>query len=401
MIGSMRAPVEATGTRSRRTTGAALVALVVSVLPAFLLGGVAVLVRRDLGFSESALGAAISAFFLASGLAAVPGGRLAERLGGLRATAVGVAGSSLALAGVAVAARSWALLVAFLAVGGVANSITQPATNLALARAVPVARQGLAFGVKQTNGPVATFLAGISAPLVGITVGWRWAFALAAVGALAFFAVAPRPYHDPPSRHPPGGQAAGDAPTRAVVLLAVGAGAGTAAAASLMGFYVESAVAAGLSVGAAGWWFATGSVAGTAARVVWGWTADRPRGEAATLVLVLLLAGAFGFALLGTTTAWPVFLPATVAAFAAGWGWFGLLLFAVVQRSPSAPARATAAVIAGVSGGGIVGPPAFGLLVERQGYPVAWMAAAAALVVAAAFVAAGTRAGDRAVTAAP
>lgn len=391
MMGVVCADVKSIKSRSQLTTAAALVSLVVSVLPAFLLGGLAVLVRQELVFGEAALGVAISSFFLASMVGAVPGGWIAERLGGLRATALGVLGSSLSLACVALFARSWPTLASFLALGGLANAVIQPATNLALARAVPVRRQGLAFGLKQTNGPVATFLAGISAPLVGLTIGWRWAFGLAAILAFGFFLVAPRPYTDPESVNPPRRRRARDAPGRAVALTAIGAGAGTAAASSLIGFYVESAVATGLPLATAGWWFAAGSVAGTVARVAWGWVADRTGRDGVGMVLMLLVSGAVGFVLFAVATAWPMFLLATVLAFTAGWGWFGLLMFAVVQDSPSAPAQATALVIAGVSAGGTLGPPVFGLLVQHAGYLTAWGAAAAALVVAAIFVAGGAR----------
>jgi len=43
-------------------------------------------------------------------------------------------------------------------------------------------------GAKQSSGPYATLLAGPSVPLVALTVGWRWAFVLAAPGAMALVA---------------------------------------------------------------------------------------------------------------------------------------------------------------------------------------------------------------------
>jgi MFS family permease len=385
------APVSATQSTSSaasvRTVAATLVALTLSVMPAFLLGGIAVLVRRDLGFSEAGLGAAIAVFYTASTVAAVPGGHLAERLGGLRASGIGVLISSAALLGIALLANSWRQLVLFQAIGGLANALIQPATNLALARAVPLRRQGLAFGLKQTNGPIATFVAGISVPLIGLTLGWRWAFALMAVTGLAFFVVRPPTRLGSPP--PPQPSPRGDSPTSPLVLTAVGCGFGIAAAASLIGFYVESAVASGHPVAHAGWWFAAGSVVGTVARIAWGWVADRRAARGLGLISGLLVSGAVGFALLGASSSAAVLAVATALAFAAGWGWFGLIFFAVVQVSPTAPARATGIVLAGVSAGGIVGPPLFGFVVERSGYGLAWAGTAAGLLVAAAFIATG------------
>ena len=56
----------------------------------------------------------------------------------------------------------------------------QLASNTSLSRQVPAGRQGLSFGVKQAAIPVSTLLAGAAVPVVALTVGWRWAFVLAA-----------------------------------------------------------------------------------------------------------------------------------------------------------------------------------------------------------------------------
>ena len=355
-----------------------------SVMPAFLLGGLAVLVRRDLGLTEAQLGLAVAAFYAASAVTAVWGGHLTERLGAEAAMGLAAVGSAASLLATATLARSWWTLVAFLAVGGVANSVAQPATNLGLARRVRTGRLGIAFGIKQTNGPVATLIAGLAVPVVGLTLGWRWAFALLAVAAAGFaVTVGTR------------GSRAGDRatertstsqlPMTELVLLALANVAGTAAAAALITFYVESLVAAGISVGAAGLWFAVGSVVGTAARVTWGHVADRGRNDALRQVIALQLIGVAGYVLFGVTDSIAGLVLCTFIAFAAGWGWFGLLLLAVVQRNPAAPGAASGIVNAGVSAGGIIGPPAFGWIVERAGYEPAWFATAAALLVASLF----------------
>ncbi|MPZ74504.1 MAG: MFS transporter [Nitriliruptorales bacterium] len=361
-----------------------------SVMPAFLVGGLAVLVRRELGLSEAQLGLAVSAFYASSALTAVWGGHLTERLGPEAAMGVAAVGSGASLLATGALARSWWSLVVFLALGGVANSIAQPATNLGLARRVRTGRLGIAFGIKQTNGPVATLIAGLAVPVVGLTLGWRWAFGLLAAAAVGFALVV----GTRGSRH-------GDRlvakvqisqlPMAELVMLAFANVAGTAAAAALITFYVESLVASGIDVGAAGLWFAVGSVVGTGARVTWGHVADRGRNDALGQVVTLQLIGVAGYVLFALTDSVPALVLSTFIAFAAGWGWFGLLLLAVVQRNPRAPGAASGIVNAGVSGGGIIGPPAFGWIVERSGYPAAWLATAGALLVAAAFTIAARR----------
>ncbi len=83
------------------------------------------------------------------------------------------------------------MLVAYLAMAGIANGISQPAVNLLLARGIPRARQGLAFGVKQGAVPAASSLGGIAVPILGLTVGWQWAFALAVALPVSLMVLAP------------------------------------------------------------------------------------------------------------------------------------------------------------------------------------------------------------------
>jgi MFS family permease len=293
---------------------------------------------------------------------------------------------------VAVLARQWWQLVACLAAGGLANALLQPATNLAVARGIPTDRQGLAFGLKLMNGPTATLLAGLSASLIATTVGWRWAFVTLACLALVFFVVRPPGWRSQ-APYVPEADDGPDAAVGTLALIAVGCAFATTAGASLVGFYVESAVAGGLSVSAAGFMLVAGSVVGTVARAAWGWLVDgrhsRGFGGWFGLTVLLLVVGGLAFVLLGVRAGPVVLLVATVLAFAAGWGWPGLLLFSVVRASPSAPGKATGIVIVGTSSGGVVGPAVFGFLVERAGYVVAWQAAAVAVLLAAVCIGAG------------
>jgi MFS family permease len=379
------APDGAEHTPPVRTLVAAILSITLGVLPVFLLGALAVQVRASLGFDETLLGLAVSVFFAASALGSVPAGRISEQLGAFRGMALAGLASVVSLAGVAALADNWMQLAALLAVAGLANAVAQPASNLALAQAIPTARQGLAFGVKQANGPAAALLAGVAVPGIALTIGWRWAFAGGLGVAVAFFAVAGRL----PSQQRSAGSAdqgrarIASGGVTPLVLLAAAAAFGNAAASALTAFYVESAVAGGYSPGAAGLAFAGGSVAAITARVAWGWLADVRGGDTLAGVVELLLCGAVGAGLLALSGSPLVLGLGTVAAFAAGWAWLGVLLFAVVARHPQTPASATGIVLAGLFLGGIAGPPGFGALVEAGSYPPAWLAAAGALVVAA------------------
>ena len=163
----------------------------VCVIPPFLIGATAVQLRDDLGLSSSGTGLAVGVFFAAASLASTPLGRLTERHGpapSLRAAAAITATCQLGLAALA---RSMPVLLAFLAVGGSANALAQPAANLLLARDLPVRRQGLGFAIKQASIPIATLLSGLAVPTIALTVGWRWAFVASAGLATASIATVP------------------------------------------------------------------------------------------------------------------------------------------------------------------------------------------------------------------
>lgn len=175
--------------RARGVLALAILSNTTAALPAFLLGALAVLVRDDLRFGEGGLGLAVAIFFACSALVAIPGGRLTERIGARAAIALAAVCSAMSLAGVALLAGAWTDLAVFLAIGGVGDGLSQPATNLSLARAVPARRQGLAFGVKQASIPLATLTAGLAVPVIGVTLGWRVAYGLAAFATVPVVAL--------------------------------------------------------------------------------------------------------------------------------------------------------------------------------------------------------------------
>lgn len=371
-----------------RSVAAGGLSTVLASLPVFLLGGLAVLVRDDLGFSEVQLGLAASTFFTVAALTAVPAGRVAARTGAWAATVLGAGTSAVALVAMS-AAQSYAVLLLALAVGGVANSLAQLGTNGTLAEVVPKHRQGLAFGIKQAAIPAATLVAGFSLPLVGLTLGWRVSFAASAGLAVAYVLLAPRTPRRP---RPAGGGPAprGDVAVVALSVVAAAAALASAAVNGLAAFLVESAVVSGLSPSGAGVLLGAGSALGVAARVLAGWLADRRAEGHLRVVAAMMATGALGMALFATGEP-AAFFAGTALVFALGWSWPGLLTFAVVRLHPSAPARATSYTQTGVFAGGATGPLAFGLLVSAGSYALAWSVAAVAMVLASAAMVAGRR----------
>ncbi|MFI6239766.1 MFS transporter [Micromonospora sp. NPDC050795] len=382
--------------RPVRASAGAVVTTVACVLPVFLLGGLAVQMGTDLGFSPAGLGLAVAVYFGVSALASVPSGRLVERYGPAVVARCGIVLAAGSMLAVAAFARSYPVLVGLLALSAAANALGQLASNAALAQHVPARRQGLSFGVKQAAIPVSTLLAGAAVPTIALTAGWRWAFVAAAVAALTTLAAVPRQVTGPDRR--PGATRAGRA-TVALVVIGAAATLASGAANALGTFLVDSSAARGLSPGLAGLTLTLGSAVCVAARVGAGWLADRRETGHVALIAAMLLVGAVGLGLLALTGSVPLVV-GVVLGFGLGWAWPGLMNFAVVRLHPQSPAAATSITQTGVYAGGCLGPLGLGPLAAHFGYPAMWTVAAVAMLLAAALMLVGSRLLTRAATAA-
>lgn len=341
------------------------------VLPSFLLGAMAVQVRRDLGFDETGVGLAFAAFFAAASLASAPLGRVTERAGPVRSLRQAGFVSGAACLAVAATARSLATLVPVVAVAGAANALCQPAANLLIARAVPARRQGFAFAVKQSAIPASTLLAGLAVPALALTVGWRWGFVAAAAASWAAAALVPAGALGPaPLRAGVEPGQGPDVPMRVMAVLAIGIGFGAAAGGTLGSFLVSAAVDGGLSEGGAGWLLTAGSLVGIAVRLAAGVRADRRIGGHLRVVALMLLAGAGAFAVLSTTST-AAYVVAGPLGFCTAWAWPGLFNLAVVRANPSRPAAATGITQTGTYLGAVSGPLLFGVLAQAWSYRAA------------------------------
>lgn len=382
--------------------------LVLAALPVFLVGGLAVQIRAELGFSEAALGAAVTAALLTAACAGPVGGRVADRIGVRAALLSGAALSVVAMGGIA-AAVGWWSVAAFLVVAGLGVALTDPGLAILLARAVPARRQGLGFGVKEASIPLATLAAGLAVPGIALTVGWRWAFLLGAVPLAGVLILLPRvdvrvprpPAGAPPERRlaPTPRPAPARLPSGLLLLVAVAAGMGMAAASGVGVFLTQSAVAMGVSPASAGLLLATGSVGGIVARVLAGVVADRAGGRSFGTISWMLAAGAVAMAL-GASGNGPLLVLATLGTFAGGWGWTGLLFLSLVRANPAAPGAAAGVGLAGLAAGNGLGPLLFGVLAQESSFGIAWasaagLAAAAALLMRLAHVRVAGRFGTR------
>ena len=357
------------GAGAIRTVVLGIAATTVAALPALLVGGLAILIQRDLRFGQAELGVSIAASFAAGAVVAPAMGRLVERIGARRTTWLGLGFSAVALLGIGLLARVWPMVALFLAVGGMGITTVQLGVNVLLARAVPSGRRGFAFGTKQAAVPFASLLAGIALPVIGLTLGWQVAFVLAAVAIPLVVWKMP----DVPSR-PPASLAStrGDASLGGLVLLAVGVALASAGGNSAPAFLVASAVDRGMEPAQAGLVLATGSLVGIVVRVAAGWVGDRMGRGALLLVAGLVGMGAVGY--IGLALAMHPLLIVLFTAFAfTGWGWGGLIPLALTRTNPNALGWAMGIVQVGPMSGAVVGPLVFGILADRVSFSAAWL----------------------------
>lgn len=362
-------------------------------IPPFLLGAQAVLIMDDLKFGAAGPGVAVSTFFAVAAAVTIAAAGLFDRGGGPRGRLV--AGVLVAAGGLGVSllVHDWVMLVAGMAVLGAANASCQGTSNQTVASVLPAHRRGLGFGLRQSAVPLAIMLGGLAVPTTTEVFGWRSTFLVSgAIGMLVALAglvgvvrgdtaaVSPAAVASTQvSIHP----ARRDRAPWGPLLLCGVAIMFASSGANFVGAYLASwAHEVGLTVGEAGLLMAAGSGSSVLVRVATGARADRRHGGNLPVVAVMMLTGAVCLGLLGTLPhVWAVVLFGFIA-FAVGWSWPGLMLYAVARVGRDAPTQASSVVQAGAFVGGALGPVAFGLVAAGVGFRGAWFAAACAFLVA-------------------
>lgn len=361
-------------------------AVTISVtLPVFLLGSHAAMVRRDLVFTEAGLGLTVACFFALSALTSIPAGRLSQRVGARALMLAGVLITAVSLGSVAALATSWAHLALGYTAAGIANGLAQPATNHLLAEGLRPNRRGIGLSIKQTAPMISSILAGVAVPLVGIPLGWRVAFGLAAVAPALLIAAVP-----PPTTVRRTGSArsrrGADRPVgrdRPLVMLALAGLLAAGSAGTLAAFLVESTVSRGIAPGPAALLLSAGGVISLTVRLTSGWLVDRFRLDPLVIVPAMLLLGSTGMLLLAFGSSYPTMLVATIISFGPGWGWPALLVLGAIASYERAPAEASGVLMAGVFTGGFLGPLVFGAIVTSTSYTTAWLTVFTQMLVAA------------------
>ncbi|WP_114906260.1 MFS transporter [Ornithinimicrobium murale] len=357
-------------------------------LPPFLVGAQAVLMQRDLGFGPSVLGVVVSTFFGVAALATIFGSGLLDRWSRRRAQVIAGGLVSIGGFGLALGVHHWGILIAAMAVLGLANAACQGTSNQTVATALPPHRRGLGFGIKQSAVPAAIMFGGLAVPTMTALFGWRSTFLVTGACGFVVIALALRHRDDGPkgirvSAVP----SLGDRAPRVPLLLCGCAITFASAAANFLGAYLASwAHQVGLSVGQAGLLMAAGSGSSILIRVFAGHRADRRFGGNLGIVAAQMAAGALCLLMIGfLDVTWAVVVFGFLS-FGVGWSWPGLFLYAAARVGRDAPAQASSVVQAGAFAGGAIGPVSFGLLISAVSFQGAWFVAAGSFIVASSLV---------------
>jgi len=363
----MRNPV-----REYLTSRALLTAVVytgVVTLPLFLVSAQILQLGADLDFGVSRIGLATASYFGTAALTANPAGSVISRLGPGRGLRLGGFLAVAACVIVATASNWWIILLA-MAVAGAGNALIQVSANVAIFDGVAPGRQGLAFGTKQAAVPMASLLAGISLPLIGLAVGWRWAFVAAGVLAVVFAVSAPEPAtRDNETREE---KPMGRIPRSLLLLLAAGFF-GAVAGNGVSHFIVPSAVDVGISERTAGIVLASVSLFVVAVRMGAGWTVDRRKSLGHVEMATMVGVGTVGALFLMTAGSSGPYLLAMPLALVGAWGWPGVFFFTIVHSYPEFPARASGLALSTNLTGTVLGPIVVGLLAGAGNYSAAWL----------------------------
>ena len=246
--------------------------IAITILPATLTGALAISVGDETGLRLTGVGGLYGVLFGVSAITSTATGRLVQRIGWRYGIRLAAGGTGAVLGVLAVAPTSWWEawwpIALFFCIAGVTAAGSQTASNQAMVHSVPPGRYGLLFGLKHTAVPAAAMAGGLAVPTLALTVGWRWAYAAAAIAAFVVAVAVPSGTYRPFGNNKPGDRVRPTTPLPVLIGLAVAAALGHAGLDSLGAFVVPFAVSEGVTEGLAGLLLTLGSIAGLTVRLV-------------------------------------------------------------------------------------------------------------------------------------
>ncbi|MFC7205020.1 MFS transporter [Haloferax namakaokahaiae] len=334
--------------------------------------------RDAFSLSESLVGVVLTAGLLGYTVSLFPSGAAVDSFGEKRVMILGLVALAVALVGVSFA-PSYALLLGSVALLGAAYSSAMPASNRGIVGAAPAGRTNLAMGLKQVGVTAGSGASSLVVTGIAAFAAWQvgfWVIAVVAGGYAVVFAARYRGRPGTGEFEWP--EVSGLRDNGAyIALVAAGFFIG-ASIFSMLGYtvlYVQDVVQASATV--AGVVLALTQVTGSIGRIGAGSLADRLGGAngAATVALGQLAVAVGLFALLvgsggGLALTVLVFVALGLTIHGSTGVFYSCLSSVVADDDIGA---ATAGGQTAINTGGLVAPPAFGILVESVGYDAGWL----------------------------
>ena len=371
------------------------VALLSQVTVSVVMQGAPILapfIQVDLGLSRGQVGLCNSAFMGGAMVALTTAGWVVDVYGERLALIVGNVALGL-LCFIVTATSNFIPLLTVLFVAGLGSAFTTPAGTKAVLGWFPLAKRGMAMGIRQTGIPLGGALAAAILPVLATQTGWRVAIASGGTACVVAAVVCWLVYRAPEttstieSKTEAGKSRLSEIPLRQVLLLGAGGGfmtIGQFALITYLAIYLKETqnipitVSAGMLVSA--------QVAGVAGRILWGVWSDRYfQQRRRPPVLMAGVLSAIGSVVIGWipegTPVWIIGTLVFLFAFNA-LGWHGnWVTFIAELVGPQHQGRALGLAMTITYCGIITIPPLFGALVDyTDDWRLAWMSLAGVLL---------------------
>jgi MFS family permease len=153
-------------------------------------------IAQEFALSKAAMGALTSVALIAGGIGGIAFGRIADRVGRVRALTFSIVLYSLATAGLATATAPWQLAV-WRTLVGLGMGGEWSCGSVLVAETWPAEHRGKAMGLMQSGWAIGALIAAAISGLTLARFGWRVLFLIGALPALAAFLIR-RNVEEPP-----------------------------------------------------------------------------------------------------------------------------------------------------------------------------------------------------------
>lgn len=366
----MQVPAALWGNRPSLPSSAAIVLLILTSLPIYVVGTMSEILVAEFEWSPQHVGLAIGGYFL-SGVGAsyaFSGGTTESNAPTYMLNAGMIA--FCATVGMSLTLHWWWSVAACLGLAGSANAVAQPAVNVRLRAVAHSSVWGRTFALKQFGTPTAVLIGGLLLALTGGGPMWTIYIVSVAAALLLFVALFRRTGHEPTvgrseflsrgsssGAHPPGGS------MRLVAAIAVGCGCGSAVGNSLVAYAaltwsMSREDSLGLLGPVVGW---AGGLS-LMSRLFVGWCSDRVVGTDRWAPMVAAASSIGGVLLLLYGSSPFHFVSGIVLSIGVGWSWPVIAHVSIARRMGEHLGRATGLIHVGFMLGAFIGPLMSGAL---------------------------------------